>query len=378
MHQLSTTTTLAMSRHITRRFGAIHHATTIDHRPILSLIGIKSREDLVGIPTADSTPGSTIGKMGSCQGKISVADTTVLVPEKLQNPSSRAAMGVVAAASSSPGHPQEGNTNINITAMSSSQGSPRFTTMAAPSSPKIVQRASSPREGSKAAISVAASSVVCGSQISPVSPSTGNCNARRRSCRTNAEINGISVADEDSLNKAMRRTAARNLDEPLKVMEVGQSPILPTSTPTTSPLQGKSLSIRSLPEDSISSHLNLLGVSLGTSSSDIAFSVNKLKNIEVDRLKVIPRACDSHVSLKQQGSNEKKNPFIASDDEDTEHDGTLFAHLVKECSEIGLEEADLSTTISDLLVSARKSKSSKKKERKTRSLGNKSKKIVYS
>jgi hypothetical protein len=61
------------------------------------------------------------------------------------------------------------------------------------------------------------------------------------------------------------------------------------------------------------------------------------------------------------------DPFMSSDDKGDDIDGALPDHLVKDISEIDMEDVDQSNKICDLLVSTRKSKSSsKRKERKTR------------
>jgi hypothetical protein len=58
-------------------------------------------------------------------------------------------------------------------------------------------------------------------------------------------------------------------------------------------------------------------------------SINALKRVEVDRTTVTPNQKET----KRLGVGE--NPFVASDDDDTENDGTLLEHLVKEITDVG-------------------------------------------
>lgn len=201
----------------------------------------------------------------------------------------------------------------------------------------------------------------------PVLSSLGDCNGLRRSGRSNAEqISGIAMTDEDSLSKAMRRKAICNLDGPVKELAVINSPSSSDTTPASPPQSKHVFSITSLPDDRVSSHLSNVGVSLGSSSSDITISINKLKHIELDRSIAAPKINGSHQPFKNQ-TLEKDNPFDASDDEDTELDSSLLAHLVKDVSEADLDDVDMSSKICDLMVSARKSKSNKKKGQRNRS-----------
>lgn len=69
------------------------------------------------------------------------------------------------------------------------------------------------------------------------------------------------------------------------------------------------------------------------------------------------------------GSKDHKlisDPFESSDEEEYDNDNILLTHLVKEVSDIGLEDMDLGTKICDLMVTSRKSKATtgKRKGRK--------------
>ena len=64
---------------------------------------------------------------------------------------------------------------------------------------------------------------------------------------------------------------------------------------------------------------------------------------------------------KRLGAGE--NPFALSDDEDTDNDGTLLDHLVKEITDVGLDDLNLDTKICDLMVTGRKSKIAEEKRK---------------
>ena len=81
------------------------------------------------------------------------------------------------------------------------------------------------------------------------------------------------------------------------------------------------------------------------------------KRVEVDRTTVTPNQKET----KRLGVGE--NPFAASDDEDTENDGTLLEHLVKEITDVGLDDLYLDTKICDLMVTGQKSKIAAKKRK---------------
>jgi hypothetical protein len=81
---------------------------------------------------------------------------------------------------------------------------------------------------------------------------------------------GAGVTDEDMMQKAMRRKAAKNLDAS------------GTMSSTTSFLK--------FSDSRISSTLSSVGVSLGRTLEDISVSANVLRHLEYDRLTVIPKA----------------------------------------------------------------------------------------
>ena len=127
--------------------------------------------------------------------------------------------------------------------------------------------------------------------------------------------------------------------------------------PGTLKLQPSSISIVSIPQKRCISNLSNVGLVLGSNSNTINLSINALKRVEVDRTTVTP----NHKETKRLGVGE--NPFAASDDEDTENGGTLLEHLVKEITDVGLDDLNLDTKICDLMVTGQKSKASSKKRK---------------
>jgi hypothetical protein len=101
-----------------------------------------------------------------------------------------------------------------------------------------------------------------------------------------------------------------------------------------------------------------------------------LKHIEVDRTKATNKTLVECNHSKHVFS--EVDPFTTSDDEGDD-DVALLAHLVKDLTEIDMDDVDQSDKICDLLVSTRKSKSSsKRKERKACSQNPKASKSVSS
>jgi hypothetical protein len=93
----------------------------------------------------------------------------------------------------------------------------------------------------------------------------------RRSERYGPALDGASVTDEDSMHKAMRRKAERNLDYSGVISPSKSKSFLSFSTPM------------------ISSKLASVGVNIGSNDREISFSSNALRRMEVDRLTVIPK-----------------------------------------------------------------------------------------
>ena len=164
--------------------------------------------------------------------------------------------------------------------------------------------------------------------------------------------NGISAADKLVMDKATRRAVERNLDSLVATPQKG--PNMPKDT-------GKS------PIDTCTSNLNSIGISMGSTPKTIKVSYNALKHIKIDKIKVQPKAGTA-------GSGEV-NPFSLSDGEDSEDDSSLLSRLVKDITNVDLDDLDLGTKICDLKVSGRKSKSSSKKE-KARKRAQKTKKGI--
>jgi hypothetical protein len=138
------------------------------------------------------------------------------------------------------------------------------------------------------------------------------------------EADGSKAMDEDTLTKAMRRKADLNLD--------------------TAGMKSSTKSFLPLSDKVISSKLASVGVSLGSNNNAISVSVNALRHMEFDRLKVNPKV------------SAKPGPSIQDDEElSATIDGQLLSHLVDEVAEVDLDEWMLSS-VYDLQASARKSK----------------------
>jgi hypothetical protein len=153
----------------------------------------------------------------------------------------------------------------------------------------------------------------------------------RRSMRHGVDASGASVTDEDSMLKAMRRKAERNLDAP-GIMSTSKS-FLSFSTPV------------------ISSKLANVGISLGSSVQEVSFSSNVLRHMEVDRLTVTPKV--------------GVFPDISLIEEEELHatvDGQLLSHLVGEVSEVDFDETGLASMY-ELKASGRKSKGQRSRKR---------------
>ena len=107
--------------------------------------------------------------------------------------------------------------------------------------------------------------------------------------------------------------------------------------------------------------MNGVGVSLGNSSGKVMVWTNALRHLECDRLTVTPKR--SAKTLTALEDEEELNDTI---------DVQLLSHLVGDVSEVGLDEAMLSS-LYDLKASARKSKSDSKKKSKNKTPRNKAK-----
>jgi hypothetical protein len=113
----------------------------------------------------------------------------------------------------------------------------------------------------------------------------------------------------------------------------------------------------------ISSNLSSLGVSMGSRSDEILVSANVLRQMENDRLAVVPKV-----------STGLETP-IQDDDEDNDIlDGHFLLAIVGNITEVDLEHSELSS-LYDLKASARGSRSSAEKKSRRYGKGNKSKKV---
>jgi len=175
-------------------------------------------------------------------------------------------------------------------------------------------------------------------------------NGKRRSARAGNSYNadGISSADEPVMDKAMRRTAAKNLNPQATPCK---------STGISSPAGTPPLLFGKLSEEICSNKLKSIGISLGGSSTFVNFSFNALKRIEIDR---------SSVQQHRSGAdrvNRDENPFDTSDEKEAFQDDALLTHLVKDLTDTDFDDSELITKICDLKVSGRKSKFSIKKDK---------------
>jgi hypothetical protein len=97
----------------------------------------------------------------------------------------------------------------------------------------------------------------------------------RRSVRLNNTISagGISAADEDTLQKSMKRRAWKNLDGAME-----QKKAAPRSPTTTSSKSYNPHSLASIPDDRCASSLNILGFTMGSSRTETTLTIKALKN----------------------------------------------------------------------------------------------------
>ena len=79
---------------------------------------------------------------------------------------------------------------------------------------------------------------------------------------------------------------------------------------------------------------------MGSTPKTIKVSYNALKHIEIDKIKVQPKT--------GRTSTGEVNPFSLSDGEDSEDDSSLLSRLVKDITNVDLDDLDLGTKICDL------------------------------
>ena len=121
--------------------------------------------------------------------------------------------------------------------------------------------------------------------------------------------------------KAMRRTASRNLD-----------------------FEGTSArkSFLSFDNAKVSSNIASLGISLGRSEKAVDFSVKALKKVEFDRLTVAPK---SPMFVDPLVSDEE------DEESDVNHEGKLLSHLIKDTTEVDLDDTERDTMLDELVAS---------------------------
>jgi hypothetical protein len=100
------------------------------------------------------------------------------------------------------------------------------------------------------------------------------------------------------------------------------------------------------------SKLNNVGVRMGSNKSEIDVSTRIFRNMELDRLTVIPKAL---IVLE--------TTYLDEEEANVTTDGQLLSHLVGEVSKVGLDDDEL-YSLYELKASGQKSKSSSKKQRK--------------
>jgi hypothetical protein len=104
-----------------------------------------------------------------------------------------------------------------------------------------------------------------------------SCTASHRSVRLNniCSSDGISIGDENMLEKSMKRTAWKNLD--------GPAPQRPSPTESKS---NTTRTLEALPTDRCVSSLHSLGFSLGKCQQETTLAIKALKRIDIDRTRV--------------------------------------------------------------------------------------------
>lgn len=178
----------------------------------------------------------------------------------------------------------------------------------------------------------------------------------RRSLRCNVPlINGSSTADMDSLEKAMNRAAARNLD-----VKGGSSIAAGFKQYNTSPCPGPHaagnsqsqghFTIYNLSSQNIITNLSKIGINIGGNGIGIEEAFETLRQAEKDRERDINNPNDNSL-------------FESSDDEATYSESDLFAHLIQDVAETDHEKEELDTKLCDLVASNRKHKTSRKKHK---------------
>jgi hypothetical protein len=184
----------------------------------------------------------------------------------------------------------------------------------------------------------------------------------RRSLRCNMQaVDGSYLTDIDMTERAMRRTAARNLDTVLgsKTVASSQKMLHSPSTPflqeTGMSQHVNSISLVTMTDEDCAVNLDNLGLRMKRSTSGTNISVKALKRIEIDRTRLY-QSNKREASKKKLANHMVSNPFDLSDDEATEVDSDLLAHLIKDVSAVDLETEDLDTRICDLMASSRKSR----------------------
>ena len=124
-------------------------------------------------------------------------------------------------------------------------------------------------------------------------------------------------------------------------------------------------SIAAMPKTICATNLDNIGFRMESHSSGANISIKALKRVEVDRIKVTQSEKQKTARLTY-GGNVEILPIESSDDEVTEIDGDLLAHLIKDVSEVDIEMEDLDMRICDLMASSCKSRKNRKQSKRTR------------
>jgi hypothetical protein len=159
----------------------------------------------------------------------------------------------------------------------------------------------------------------------------------------------------DSLEKAMNRAAARNLDvKGVSSIAAGfkqynTSPCPGPHATGNSQSQGR-FTIYNLSSQNIITNLSKIGINIGGNGIGIEEAFETLRQAEKDRERDINNPNDNSL-------------FESSDDEATYSESDLFAHLIQDVAETDHEKEELDTKLCDLVASNRKHKTSRKKHK---------------
>lgn len=174
------------------------------------------------------------------------------------------------------------------------------------------------------------------------------------------------MADEEVLQRAMKRAVILNLDGPTSAMKgvkdttSSHSPSTASMVHSGTPIKIFQPSFTTLSDEQCSTNLGNMGIILGNTTSVVSFSINALKRIEVDRLSLVPK--HKHTDHSREGS------WLCTSNSDEEDDNSgadaLIDSMVNDMVDVDLDDSALDTKICDLKASARKFRMSTKHMRR--------------